>query len=148
MDEEDYDMIFKIILIGDSGVGKTNFLLRYIKNEFKQDSKCTVGVEFGTKSFEIEDDKIKAQIWDTAGQERYKSITKAYYKGAKGAIVLYDITRKTSFESAESWISSLRTFGDPDINILLIGNKSDLKDMRQVEINEGNEKAMNNSNDH
>ena len=93
MGEEDYDMIFKVVLLGDSGVGKSNILSRYLKNEFSYDTKTTVGVEFGAKSIEIEDFKIKAQIWDTAGQERYKSITNAYYKGAKGALLVYDIIK-------------------------------------------------------
>ena len=96
---EDYDMIVKIILIGDSGVGKTNILSQYLKKQFNQDSLATVGVEFGSKIVEIEKVKIKAQIWDTAGQERYRSITTSYYKGAKGAFIVYDVTRFSSFET-------------------------------------------------
>ena len=105
---EDYDMIVKIILIGDSGVGKTNILSQYLKKQFNQDSLATVGVEFGSKIVEIEKVKIKAQIWDTAGQERYRSITTSYYKGAKGAFIVYDVTRFSSFETVERWISELK----------------------------------------
>ena len=125
MSDENYDMIFKLVLIGDSSVGKTNIMSKYLKNEFHEDSKATVGVEFGSKKFEIDSKSIKAQIWDTAGQERYKSITNAYYKGAKGAFVVYDITRKESFESIDKWINDLINSSDKNITILLIGNKCD-----------------------
>ena len=95
--EEYYNMLFKIVLVGDSSVGKTNLFLRYIKNEFDPQTKATIGVEFGTKIIKINNYNIKIQIWDTAGQERYKSITSAYYKGAQGAFLVYDITNKSSF---------------------------------------------------
>ena len=103
MSEEEYDMILKIVLIGDSSVGKTNLMNKYIKNEFREDTKATVGVEFGSKVYVIENHKIKAQIWDTAGQERYRSIANTYYKGAKGAFIVYDITRKETFDSVDRW---------------------------------------------
>lgn len=92
--DEDYDFLFKIVLIGDSGVGKTNLLSRFTKNEFNLESKPTIGVEFATKTINIDGKNIKAQIWDTAGQERYRAITNAYYRGAVGALTLYDITRE------------------------------------------------------
>ena len=111
-DEENYDVLFKIVLIGDSFVGKTNIMSKYLKNEFHEDSKATVGVEFGAKKFDIEGKSVKAQIWDTAGQERYKSITTTYYKGAKGALIVYDITRKETFDSVDRWISELVNSGD------------------------------------
>jgi Ras-related protein Rab-11A len=142
MSEEDYDMIFKIVLIGDSGVGKTNILSRYLKNEFLNDSKATVGVEFGSKKFEIKDYKIKAQIWDTAGQERYKSITNAYYKGAKGALLVYDVGRKNTFDSIDKWIPDLRQNGDPNVTIILIANKCDIaEEAREVTTEDGEKKA-------
>lgn len=147
MSEEEYDIIVKIVLVGDSGVGKSNILLRYLKNEFVWDSKATVGVEFGSKKFILENHNIKAQIWDTAGQERYRSITNAYYKGSKGALVVYDITRKTTFENVDKWISDLRRNSDPEIMIILVGNKSDLYSDRQVTTHEGEEKAKLNSKD-
>ena len=86
----DYDLLFKIVLIGDSGVGKSNLLSRFTKNEFNMDSKSTIGVEFATRTLEIDGKRIKAQIWDTAGQERYRAITSAYYRGAVGALIVYD----------------------------------------------------------
>ena len=138
-----YDMIFKLILIGDAAVGKTNILSKYLRNEFDPNSKSTVGVEFGTKNITLENNKIKLQIWDTAGQERYRSVTSAYYKGAKGAVLVYDITRKATFDSIDKWIPDLKTNGDSDIIIMLIGNKSDLESQRQVSLDEGKEKAEN-----
>lgn len=139
--EEEYDMIFKVVLIGDSGVGKSNIMSRYLKDEFSIETKTTVGVEFGAKKIELSGSNIKAQIWDTAGQERYKSITNAYYKGSRGALLVYDITRRDSFLNVDRWISELRTNGDPDVTIILIGNKSDLDQDRQVPREEGQGKA-------
>jgi small GTP-binding protein len=140
-DDDNYDLIFKIVLIGDSGVGKTNILSRYINNEFSMATKSTVGVEFGSKIIKQNDKTIKIQIWDTAGQERYKSITTAYYKGAKGAFVVYDITRRETFNNVNKWIGDLKTSGNEDVYILLIGNKSDLENARQVPTEEIEKKA-------
>ena len=136
-----YDMIFKIVLIGDTAVGKTNILSKYLSDEFDPDSKATVGVEFGTKNYKIGDNIVKVQIWDTAGQERYRSITNAYYKGAKGALLVYDITNQKSFENLDRWISDLKINGDEKISIVLIGNKSDLDNQRVISIEEGKNKA-------
>ena len=141
MSDEDYEMMIKIILIGDSAVGKTNIMNKYLKGTFNENTKATVGVEFGSKLFNIENHKIKAQIWDTAGQEKYKAITGAYYKGSKGAFVVYDITRKETFESTDKWINDLKVTADPKINIILIGNKCDLEDKREVLKDQGEEKA-------
>ena len=141
MEDENYEMMFKVVLVGDSFVGKTNIMSKYLKNEFHDDSKATVGVEFGSKQFNIEGHTIKAQIWDTAGQERYKAITSADYKGAKGAFIVYDITRKNSFESIEKWVSDVTAVADKKITIVLIGNKSDLEDQRQVSKEQGEEKS-------
>ena len=141
MAEDVYEMMLKIVIIGDSAVGKTNIMSKYINNEFHEDSKATVGVEFGDKFFDVEGHKIKAQIWDTAGQERYKSITNAYFKGAKGALVVYDITRKVTFNSVDKWIADLRASADKKVNIILIGNKSDLENIREVTKDEGLEKS-------
>ena len=140
-EDDNYEMMFKVVLVGDSFVGKTNIMSKYIKNEFHEDSKATVGVEFGSKQFTIEGHLIKAQIWDTAGQERYKAITSAYYKGAKGAFIVYDITRKQSFESVEKWVNDVTAIADKKITIILIGNKSDLEDQRQVTKEQGQDKA-------
>ena len=141
MEDENYEMMFKVVLVGDSFVGKTNIMSKYLKNEFHDDSKATVGVEFGSKQFNIEGHTIKVQIWDTAGQERYKAITSAYYKGAKGAFIVYDITRKNSFESVEKWVSDVTAVADKNVTIVLIGNKSDLEDQRQVTKDQGEEKS-------
>ena len=140
-DEDNYDLIFKLVLIGDSGVGKTNILTRYTKNEFSLATQSTVGVEFGSKIIKKNDKLIKLQIWDTAGQERYKSITSAYYKGSKGAFVVYDISRKPTFENVDKWIGELKTNGSEDVLIMLVGNKSDLEDKREVQIDEVKKKA-------
>ena len=141
MEDDIYEMMFKVVLVGDSFVGKTNIMSKYLKNEFHEDSKATVGVEFGSKQFKIEGHTIKAQIWDTAGQERYKAITSAYYKGAKGAFVVYDITRKGSFESIEKWVNDLTSTADKKLTIVVIGNKCDLEDQRQITKEQGEEKA-------
>ena len=138
---DDYDYLFKLIIVGDTNVGKTNIMSKYIKNQFDFNSKSTIGVEFGTKIKTVEKKKIKAQIWDTAGQERYKSITSAYYKGAKGAFVVYDITNKFTFDSVDKWVQDLYSFGDKDLTLLLVGNKSDLEDKRQVNKENIEEKA-------
>ena len=141
MKKESYDLLFKLILIGDSCVGKSNILSKYLKNEFDPNSRATVGVEFGTKNILINNKKIKIQIWDTAGQERYRSITSAYYKGAKGALIVYDITRRTSFDNIDKWISDLKLNGDKNICIIILGNKSDLTDKREVTKEEGIKKS-------
>ena len=139
--DDTYDVIYKIVLVGDSGVGKTNIMLRYLNKEFNINTKATVGVEFGSKNIIIDKKVIKGQIWDTAGQERYRAITSAYYKGAHGAFVVYDITLKESFEAVDKWINDLRSNTDERLEIILIGNKSDLEEKRQVTKEEGEEKA-------
>lgn len=129
---EEYDMMFKILLLGDSGVGKSSLLLRYTKDQFMQDIRSTIGVEFGVKYLKIDNLQLKVQIWDTAGMERYSSITSSYYKGAKGVIIVYDICKKKSFENIDRWINDFKAKADEDAVILLIGNKSDLIEERQV----------------
>ena len=141
MENKEYDLLFKLILIGDSCVGKSNILLKYLKNQFNENSKTTIGVEFGTKNIIINNKRIKIQIWDTAGQERYRSITSAYYKGAKGALIVYDITRKNTFDNIDKWITDLKLNGDENICIIILGNKSDLIDKREINKNDGIKKA-------
>lgn len=143
-DEDNYDYIYKIVLVGDSGVGKTNLLLRYLKNKFDQNSKATVGVEFGSKNITIDNSIVKAQVWDTAGQERYRSITSAYYKGSHGALVVYDVTKIESFNNIDKWISDLRNNTNEKLVIMLIGNKIDLDKERTVKSEEGQEKSNEN----
>lgn len=130
--DEDYDYLFKIVLIGDSGVGKSNLLHRFTRNEFNLESKTTIGVEFSQKNVEIEGKNIRAQIWDTAGQERYRAITSAYYRGALGALLVYDVCKAETFESLSKWLKELKDHTDLQITIMLVGNKSDLKHLRAV----------------
>ena len=144
MEEDNYEMMFKVVLVGDSSVGKTNIMSKYLKNEFHEDSKATVGVEFGSKQFTVEGHKIKAQIWDTAGQERYKAMTSAYFKGAKGAFIVYDITSKSSFESVDRWLNDLRVSADKNLTVIIIGNKCDLEQQRDVKKEQGEEKSKSN----
>ncbi|KAM3700582.1 hypothetical protein ACJW31_05G109800 [Castanea mollissima] len=118
--EDDYDYLFKVVLIGDSGVGKSNLLSRFTRNEFSLESKSTIGVEFATRSLNVDSKVIKAQIWDTAGQERYRAITSAYYRGAVGALLVYDVTRHSTFENVERWLRELRDHTDPNIVVMLI----------------------------
>jgi len=131
----DIDLCLKLILVGDSGVGKTNILTRFTKNTFNYDNKTTIGVEFGTKIININDHVVKLQIWDTAGQERYKSITVAYYKGSKGALIVFDVSKKQSFDNVIKWFDDIKKNGEKDLSIILIGNKTDLKD-REVSFDE------------
>ncbi|XP_030548034.1 ras-related protein RABA3-like [Rhodamnia argentea] len=129
------DYVFKVVVIGDSAVGKTQLLSRFAKNEFRFDSKSTIGVEFQTRTVSIAGKVIKAQIWDTAGQERYRAVTSAYYRGALGAMLVYDITKRQSFDHVAKWVEELRAHANHSIVIMLIGNKADLAgDMRAVPI--------------
>ena len=130
-------------MIGDSGVGKSNLLTRFAKNKFDIASKPTIGVEFYNKTVEIEGATIKAQLWDTAGQERFRAITSAYYRGAVGCLVIYDMTKYLSFENVDRWLEELRQYSNDDdpIKVILIGNKSDLRHLRAVQTYEGEVKA-------
>jgi small GTP-binding protein len=142
---DEYDMLFKILIIGDSGTGKSNLLLRYVKDKFIPDMKSTIGVEFGSKYLTIDNIKVKAQLWDTAGQERYRAITSAYYKGAKGVLIVYDITSKNSFLNIDKWLSDFKMKCDEAASIVLVGNKSDLEEKREVKKEEAEEKAQENN---
>lgn len=107
------EYLFKIVLIGDSAVGKSNLLSRFARNEFDSNSKATIGVEFQTQVVEIDGKEVKAQVWDTAGQERFRAVTSAYYRGAVGALVVYDITRRSSFDSLKRWLEELSSKFSP-----------------------------------
>ena len=137
--KEDYKL--KVVIVGDSGVGKTNLIKRFVSNTFTPNSKATVGVEFISKSYRINNQVFKIEMWDTAGQERYKSITAAYYKGAKGALLVYDVTSAQSFENIDKWYNEIKEKTNKDIKLILIGNKIDLKDERQVKTEEALVKA-------
>lgn len=109
MEEEGEEYLFKIVVIGDSAVGKSNLLSRFARDEFDLHSKATIGVEFQTQVLEIDGKEIKAQVWDTAGQERFRAVTSAYYRGAVGALIVYDISRRTTFESIKRWLDELNS---------------------------------------
>ncbi|KFD55072.1 hypothetical protein M513_03990 [Trichuris suis] len=142
--EDEYDYLFKVVLIGDSGVGKSNLLSRFTRNEFNLESKSTIGVEFATRSICVDGKIVKAQIWDTAGQERYRAITSAYYRGAVGALLVYDIAKHVTYENVERWLKELRDHADQNIVIMLVGNKSDLRHLRAVPTDEAKEYAERN----
>ena len=127
-----YQYIFKLILIGNSGVGKSCILQRYMKHTFEESYKCTIGVDFLMKSIVINGQTVKLQLWDTAGQEKYKSMVSSYYRGANVALIVFDITNHQSFDSLPMWIENFYKNGPEQKNIILIGNKKDLADLRQV----------------
>ncbi|KAF2533822.1 hypothetical protein F2Q70_00032082 [Brassica cretica] len=136
------DYVFKVVLIGDSAVGKSQLLARFSRNEFSIESKATIGVEFQTRTLTIDNKTIKAQIWDTAGQERYRAVTSAYYRGAVGAMLVYDITKRQSFDHVARWLEELRGHADKNIVIMLVGNKTDLGTLRAVPTEDAKEFAQ------
>jgi len=127
-----HDFLFKVVLVGDSGVGKSNILGRYTKDEFLDNTPTTIGVEFTTKTTTYDNKSLAIQLWDTAGQERFNSIAKSYYRGAVGAFVIFDICNHSSFEHVERWLQQLKQHSHPNIVLCLLGNKADLKDSREV----------------
>jgi len=134
---DEHEYCFKVVLIGDSGVGKSSLMSRFTRNEFDLESKSTIGVEFATRSIKVDGKSIKAHIWDTAGQERYRALTPAYYRGAVGALLVYDITKYLTYEIViERWLRELRDHADQNIVIMLVGNKSDLRHLRAVSTDE------------
>ena len=138
---QNFDYLLKYIIIGDAGVGKSNILLRYVYSTFKSEYQLTIGVEFGEKNVELKDKMYKIQIWDTAGNEQFRSITRTYYKNSVCAIVVYDITRRESFESVINWIEDCKLNSPKTVFMILVGNKSDLSENRQVTTEEGEEFA-------
>jgi len=139
--EDETDYLFKVVLVGDSGVGKSNLLSRFTRNDFNMDSKATIGVEFSTRALTVEDKNIKAQVWDTAGQEKFRAITSAYYRGAVGALLVYDITRQSTFDHLERWLNELRGHVAKNCVVMLVGNKCDLEPMRVISVEQGTEWA-------
>lgn len=131
------DYQFKLVLIGDSGVGKSNLLSRFTQNQFNPNSHSTIGVEFATQTISVLDRQIQAQVWDTAGQERFRAITSAYYRGAAGALLVYDVTDRKSFSSLDHWLSEFRENSDSGAAVLVVGNKCDLQVERAVATKEG-----------
>ncbi|XP_062599593.1 ras-related protein Rab-11A-like [Saccostrea cucullata] len=142
--EDEYDFLAKVVLIGDSGVGKSNLLSRYTRNEFSLETKTTIGVEFATRSVHINGQTLKAQIWDTAGQDRYRAITNAYYRKAVGVVMVYDIAKRVTFDNLDKWLKEVRDFTDDDVILLLVGNKTDLRHLRAVSSHEAQQYAEKN----
>jgi len=136
-----YDMQIKLLMIGDSGVGKTCLLLRYANDSFSPTFITTIGIDFKIKNVDIESTKIKLQIWDTAGQERFRTITTSYFRGAQGILLVYDVTDRRSFESIRNWISQIQQHADVHVNKMLVGNKCDMLDDKVVSTEEGQKLA-------
>jgi Ras-related protein Rab-2A len=132
-----YSYLFKYIIIGDTCVGKSCLLLQFTDKRFKQEHDLTIGVEFGARSVFINDKTIKLQIWDTAGQENFRSITRSYYRGAVAAMLVYDVTKRESFEHLARWIDEAKTNGSPGMSIMLVANKTDLTAERVITTEEG-----------
>ena len=132
-----YDHMFRYIIVGDMAVGKSCILLQFTDHKFRHQHELTIGVEFGGKNIQVKDKTIKIQIWDTAGQEAFQAITRTYYKGAIGALLVYDITRKETFDHIIKWYNEVKLNGSKDICCILIGNKKDLEDQRQVKYEDG-----------
>ena len=144
MDEENsYDLLYKIVIIGDTNVGKSNILSRYLTNEFTSNTKSTVGVELGIKFLKIKNTSTKIQIWDTAGQERYQAITSSYFRGSDGCFIVYDITNETSFNNIEKWFDKIHEENDKEIPVIIVGNKCDLENERKISTEKAKEKAQN-----
>ena len=128
----DDEVTLKFIILGDSGVGKTNLLLRYVGESFSENYIATLGIDFKMKNIIYNDVKIALQIWDTAGQERFRSITKSFLKGTDGIIFMYDISKKDSFLNLKNWISEIDNSKLPDVKFVICGNKIDLEENREV----------------
>ncbi|CAD8142994.1 unnamed protein product (macronuclear) [Paramecium tetraurelia] len=139
-----YNYLFKFIIVGDTSVGKSCLLLQYVDKKFRTDHEATIGVEFGAKQMIIKSKVIKIQIWDTAGQESFRSITRSYYRGSIGAILVYDVTRRETFENATIWVNEIKKYGNDNIVIILVANKTDLSDIRKVSEDEAKEMAKQN----
>ena len=140
-DSFDYEYLFKILLIGNSNVGKSSLFLRYVDEIWKDNFVPTIGVDFKIKSIKIDNKTIKLQIWDTAGQERFRSLLSSYFKGANGILLLYDITNVNSFKSLSNWLIEIEKNSSKNVKKILIGNKCDLNDLRKIPINKGKEFA-------
>uniref|UniRef100_A0A8D3ATL0 Ras-related protein Rab-4 n=1 Tax=Scophthalmus maximus TaxID=52904 RepID=A0A8D3ATL0_SCOMX len=143
---ETYDFLFKFLVIGSAGTGKSCLLHQFIENKFKQDSNHTIGVEFGSRVVNVGGKTVKLQIWDTAGQERFRSVTRSYYRGAAGALLVYDITSRETYNALTNWLTDARTLASPNIAIILCGNKKDLDADREVTFLEASRFAQENGN--
>ena len=138
---DDYEFIFKVLLLGNSNVGKSSLFLRFVDDIWNDTFVPTIGVDFKIKTFDIDEKKIKMQIWDTAGQERFKNIIASYYRGAHGILLIYDVTDKDSFKNLNNWLIEIEKNASKNVLKVLIGNKSDLEDKRVITFNHGKDFA-------
>jgi len=141
MQNPEYDFLFKLLLIGDSGVGKSCLLLRFADDTYTESYISTIGVDFKIRTVELESKVVKLQIWDTAGQERFRTITSSYYRGAHGIIVVYDVTDAESFNNVRQWLHEIDRYASDKVNKLLVGNKCDLNEKRVISFQQGKELA-------
>lgn len=137
----EYDYLFKLLLIGDSGVGKSCLLLRFADDTYTESYISTIGVDFKIRTIDLDGKTIKLQIWDTAGQERFRTITSSYYRGAHGIIVVYDVTDQESFNNVKQWLQEIDRYASDSVNKLLVGNKCDLTAKKAVEYSKAKEYA-------
>mmetsp|Transcript_6888 Transcript_6888/g.7549 ORF Transcript_6888/g.7549 Transcript_6888/m.7549 type:complete len:216 (-) Transcript_6888:1673-2320(-) len=136
--ETEYTYLFKILLLGDSGVGKTAVMTRYTQDTFADDFISTIGIDFRTCMVQLEGETVKVQIWDTAGQERFRSMTPSYYRGAQGIVLVYDITVESTFNSIEGWVEDVKTGEcEENVELILVGNKVDLEPNRKISVDQG-----------
>lgn len=141
--ESQYDYLFKLLIIGDSGVGKSSLLFRFADDNFHETHMPTIGVDFKIRTVEVDDAVIKLQVWDTAGQERFRTITSSYYRGAHGFLVVYDSTDASSFEGVQRWMGEIEKYGNTNSDpvTILVANKCDLSSKRQVSVESGRDLA-------
>eukprot|EP00055_Hartaetosiga_balthica_P017032 m.111145 g.111145 ORF g.111145 m.111145 type:complete len:207 (+) comp9232_c2_seq1:45-665(+) len=141
MTQKAYDYLFKLLLIGDSGVGKTCLLFRFSDDAFNSTFISTIGIDFKIRTIDIDDKKIKLQIWDTAGQERFRTITTAYYRGAMGILLVYDVTNQKSFDNIQTWVRNIEQNASKDVERMILGNKCDMEDSRVISKEQGEKLA-------
>eukprot|EP01016_Furgasonia_blochmanni_P037048 TRINITY_DN4317_c0_g1_i24.p1 TRINITY_DN4317_c0_g1~~TRINITY_DN4317_c0_g1_i24.p1 ORF type:complete len:183 (+),score=45.70 TRINITY_DN4317_c0_g1_i24:126-674(+) len=135
--QKEYDYLFKLVIIGNSGVGKSSLLLRFADDQFNENYLATIGVDFRFRTLKVDGKSVKLQIWDTAGQERFRTITNAYYKGADGIVVVYDTTQYSTFEDVEKfWINEIESYAEKGVELMLVGNKNDLNETKAVSTDE------------
>ncbi|KAF7703021.1 ras-related protein Rab-3B [Silurus meridionalis] len=135
--DQNFDYMFKLLIIGNSSVGKTSFLFRYADDSFSNSFVSTVGIDFKVKTVYRNEKRVKLQIWDTAGQERYRTITTAYYRGAMGFILMYDITNEESYNAVQDWATQIKTYSWDNAQVILVGNKCDMADERVIPVEKG-----------
>ena len=144
MEDDEYDYIFKVLLLGNSDVGKSSLLLRFVDSLWNDAFVPTIGVDFKVKTLEINNKKVKMQIWDTAGQERFRTVVSTYFRGAHGILLLYDVTNKDSFKNLENWLIEIEKNASDKVLKILLGNKCDLNDDREIQTEEGQAFAIRN----